>query len=292
MTRNACFGSRRAKARASTFGSRRAKARASTLGSRRARARASTWGLALALCLGGCGGGDSGSGNDQTQDPAGSDDGTDSSGDGDGDSDGDDSADESSGDGDGDGDGTTQDDDEDGMIGYDPPDAGPERDGGPIDIEPPTRSVDCGGSECETTDNRVCCEGWSIDTGFGAAMCTSEAACENTYADWGNNNRKVTSVCDGGDDCAASQVCCFFIYGMDVWDLTFTKVGPGAGRMCLAPGDCNAEFTLEFGSPTGVVACTKDEHCADVGGTCQPEQSGSITTGKNGTARPGVKVCR
>jgi hypothetical protein len=256
-------------------------------GSRRAWARASIMGLALALCLGGCGGGDSGSGNDQTQDPVESDDGTDGSGDGDGD--GDDGGD---GDGDGDGDGASQDDEDDGMIGYDPPDAGPEQDGGPIDIEPPTRSVDCGGSECETTDNRVCCESWSIDTGFGAPMCTSEAACENMYADWGNNNRKVTSVCDGGDDCAAGQVCCFFIYGMDVWDLTLTKVGPGAGRMCLAPGDCNAEFTLEFGSPTGVVACTEDADCEDVGGSCQPEQSGSITTGKNGSARPGVKVCR
>ena len=80
---------------------------------------------------------------------------------------------------------------------------------------------------------------------------------------------------------------------MDVWDLTFTKVGPGAGRMCLALGDCNAEFTLEFGSPTGVVACTQDADCDEAGGgTCQPEESGSITTGKNGTARSGVKVCR
>jgi hypothetical protein len=206
----------------------------------------------------------------------------------------DDSNDEAAPPGDGDGDGDGDDPSEEGVIGYDPGDAGAMGDGGSVVIEIPVRKIMCGSSECQTTDNRVCCESWSKATGFDKEpMCIAEATCTQTYNQYtGDTGRAVLSVCEGAEDCPVGQVCCFYTTGMPVFEslIDFTRVGPGAGRSCMTLADCNSD-TLG-GDPVGLVACSKDEDCSAAGGTCQPELAASVTTGKNGKPRPNVKVCR
>ena len=53
------------------------------------------------------------------------------------------------------------------------------------------------------------------------------------------------------------------------------------------------EAMVAEGVPTGVLACNDDADCADRPDTrCQPEESGSLTTGMGVQARSYVKVCR
>jgi hypothetical protein len=183
-----------------------------------------------------------------------------------------------------------------GAIAMGGADAGP-ADAGPIMITIPTRSVPCGGSDCTTTSNRTCCQGWSMGTGFeGTPTCTTQAACTSDHAFMDTTNRIVMSDCDEASDCGGGQICCFVRYGMPVFADLFSSdvVGPGASRLCLDLAACNAgagSISGVLGVPVGVVACKSNADCKDFG-TCQPETNDSSTTGKGVTARPGVMVCR
>jgi hypothetical protein len=248
-----------------------------------------SWGCALAVLIYSCSSSSGGAPPKGTpvqtnDDPATTPDGQDEAGDAVGD--GDDAPEDNDTAGD--------DNDESGTIGYDPGDAGSKSDAGSVVIEIPTRKIRCGDSECQTTDNRVCCESWDKSKGFdGAPMCIAEATCTQMYSQFtGDTGRAVLSVCEGGEDCPVGQVCCFYTTGTPVFEslLDLTRVGPGAGRSCMTLADCNSDTF--GGDPTGVVGCTKDEDCSEAGGTCQAELKGSVTTGKHGNPRPDVKVCR
>jgi hypothetical protein len=184
-------------------------------------------------------------------------------------------------------------------------DAGPSNDASaPPVLTVPTSSVDCGGSACNALTN-VCCEAWSIGTGFsGQQMCATRDACRQAYPfDVFNPdaNRVVTHMCDGKEDCAAGQVCCFYMEGRPICDaidpaMCFANLmGPGAGRICAEEAKCQQgafEFVGE-GLPLGVLSCNDDGDCqARPGTSCQPEPDGSLTTGTSIKARAHVKVCR
>jgi hypothetical protein len=177
------------------------------------------------------------------------------------------------------------------------PDAGAVRDAGPIVITIPTRSVVCGSSECTTTNNRTCCLGWSKDMGFmGAPTCTTNATCTSDHVMFGDTNRAVVNDCDEPSDCSGGQICCFVRYGAPVTADLFSAdiVGPGASRLCTELSACNAGMTQisgVAGIPVGIQACKTAADCKD-GTQCVPETNDSTTTGKGGSARPGVMVCK
>jgi hypothetical protein len=171
-------------------------------------------------------------------------------------------------------------------------------DAGPIVINIPTRSVVCGGSECTTTDNRVCCQAWSRGTGFeGSPTCTARTVCEAEHSLFeGETNRAVMSECDEPGDCGGGQVCCFARYGRPVTPdfLSSEVIGPGAGRLCMSLATCNGgmlSFSGVLGVPVGMVACKTAADCAG-NGSCMPEAAGGLTTGMGGSPRPGVMICR
>lgn len=176
-------------------------------------------------------------------------------------------------------------------------DAGVVRDAGPIVITIPTRSVACGGSECTTTNNKTCCQAWSKDVGFmGSASCTTNAACTSDHTMFGDTNRAVVNDCDEPSDCSGGQICCFVRYGAPVTADLFSAdiVGPGASRLCMELSACNAgmtQITGVAGIPVGVQACKVAGDCKD-GTQCVPETNDSATTGKGGSARAGVMVCK
>lgn len=213
-------------------------------------------------------------------------------GDGDGDGDGDPGPGNGNGSGNGDGDG-----DGDG-------DQAP-----PLVIEIPIASVPCGASACEIRNGNVCCDYWQR-AGFGnVPMCIHEDDClltgplddKGLYTQsedplWSglDPKRAVVSRCDGAEDCAAGQVCCYVREGMPLPDglLSTVWVGPGAGRQCMDAEACLA-IAATNGVPTGVLSCNDDDDCRKADGTrCLPEQDNSPTTGKNVKARPDYKVCR
>jgi hypothetical protein len=177
------------------------------------------------------------------------------------------------------------------------PDAGAPRDAGPIMITIPTRAVVCGGSDCTTTNNRTCCQGWTKDMGFtGSPMCTTHAMCSSDHPMFGDANRAVVSDCDEPSDCSGGQICCFVRYGAPVTADLFSPdiVGPGASRLCMDLSNCNAgmmSLSGVAGIPVGIQACKTAADCKD-GTQCTPETDDSTTTGKGGKARPGVMVCK
>jgi hypothetical protein len=177
------------------------------------------------------------------------------------------------------------------------PDAGSAHDAGTIVITIPTRTVSCGGSDCTTTNNKTCCQGWSKDVGFmGTPTCTTNAACTSDHPMFGDTNRAVVNDCDEPSDCSAGQICCFVRYGAPVTSDLFSAdiVGPGASRLCAELSACNAgmsQISGIAGIPVGIQACKTSADCKD-GTQCVPESNDSATTGKGVMARAGVMVCK
>lgn len=175
----------------------------------------------------------------------------------------------------------------------------------PLVIELPTAKVPCGDSICEGSNNKVCCQSWKR-AGFGSkSSCIPEGECARATLDsmalyytaeaplLGINDpdRAVVSRCDGTEDCAASQVCCYVRLGMPV-GFPPNWTGPGAGRQCMPVEDCS-NTAAASGLPTGVLACNDEIDCRKAPGTkCLPEQDNSATTGANVKARAGFLVCR
>lgn len=181
------------------------------------------------------------------------------------------------------------------------PDAGAAVDSGPPVLTLPGASVPCGGSACDTLVN-VCCESWST-TGFGMQQsCIKRDACNRMYSrDDPAMNRVVPHACDGKEDCATGQACCFIADGRpicdfaDILECNAKVTGPGGGRICAEPASCmlGALVFIGEGVPLGVLSCNDDGDCqARAGTTCQPEQDNTVTTGKGVMARNYVKVCR
>jgi hypothetical protein len=175
-------------------------------------------------------------------------------------------------------------------------------DTGPVlDLPLPMANVDCNGNPCNTLDN-VCCESWSKTTGFsGNLSCITMAECNKKFARSGEQNRSVVHECDDKQDCSAGQVCCFYAYSQplcelgDILECTTKLIGPGGSRVCADNDACELGSTqyIGDGAAIGVLSCLADSDCEDrPGTTCQPEESGSLTTGKSGKARSYVKVCR
>jgi hypothetical protein len=173
----------------------------------------------------------------------------------------------------------------------------------PLVLELPKANVMCGTSACDTLDN-VCCESWSLNKGFGTSRtCVTRDACYKLFQRSGEQDRAIPHECDGKEDCSGGQVCCMVADGQPLCsfdDLTAgmctSKVyGPGGSGICADDPLCmlgSIQF-IAAGVPLGVLACNDDSDCQDrKGTTCQPEQDGSITTGKGIKARPYVKVCR
>jgi hypothetical protein len=173
----------------------------------------------------------------------------------------------------------------------------------PLVLEVPKSSIMCGTSACDTLTN-VCCESWSASKGFATSRtCVTRQECYRTYEQAGDQNRAIPHECDGKEDCSGGQVCCMVADGMPLCELdvlldgmcTSKVFGPGGSGICADNPLCtlgSVQF-IAAGVPLGVLACNDDGDCADrKGTTCQPEQDGSITTGRNVKARSYVKVCR
>lgn len=186
-----------------------------------------------------------------------------------------------------------------------PADAGGKLDAArpPLVLEIPKSSIMCGSTACDTLPN-VCCESWTSGKGFGSTRsCVTRDKCYDMYEQAGEQNRAVPHECDGKEDCSGGQVCCMVADGMPLCSLddafagmcTSKVYGPGGSGICADNSLCMLG-SLQFiaaGVPLGVLACNDDSDCEDRKGmTCQPEQDGSITTGRGIKARSYVKVCR
>ncbi len=168
----------------------------------------------------------------------------------------------------------------------------------------PKASVPCGGMECDTSVDKVCCESWSVDTGFGATQsCLTRMECQMRFRRNGEQNRAIPHECDGKEDCSGGQACCMVADGMPLCDFgdalngecTSKVYGPGGSGICADSNLCKLGSTqlIALGVPLGVLACNDDSDCADRAGTkCQPEPDNSITTGRGGKGRKHVKVCQ
>jgi hypothetical protein len=174
----------------------------------------------------------------------------------------------------------------------------------PLVLEVPKASVPCGSEACDTSIDKVCCESWSLDKGFGTSRtCVLRSKCNDTYQRVGEQNRAVPHECDGKEDCSGGQICCMVADGAPLCSLDdvlagmcISKVyGPGGAGICSDEKLCmlgSMQFVAE-GVPLGVLACNDDSDCADRKGTsCQPEQDGSVTAGRGAKGRSYVKVCR
>ena len=171
----------------------------------------------------------------------------------------------------------------------------------PLVLEVPKANVTCGGSPCDTLAN-VCCGSWSAGKGFGSALsCVPRAKCYDDFERAGDQNRAIPQECDGKEDCSGGQVCCLIADSQPLCELadlamcTSKLLGPGGGGLCTDDALCklgSIQFVAE-GVPLGILACNDDSDCQDrKGTTCQPEQDGTLTTGKGIKARSYVKVCR
>lgn len=171
-------------------------------------------------------------------------------------------------------------------------------------LEIPKASVPCGGTACDTSVDKVCCESWSVGTGFGASQsCLTRMECNQRYRRNGEQERAIPHECDGKEDCSGGQVCCMVADGQPLCDFgdalngeCNSKVyGPGGSGICADNNLCKLGSTqlIALGVPLGVLACNDDSDCADRQGTkCQPEPENSMTTGRGVKGRPHVKVCQ
>jgi len=168
----------------------------------------------------------------------------------------------------------------------------------------PKASVPCGGMECDTSIDKVCCESWSVGTGFGATQtCLTRMECQMRFRRNGEQNRAIPHECDGKEDCSGGQACCMVADGQPLCDFgdalngecTSKVYGPGGSGICADSDLCKLGSTqlIALGVPLGVLACNDDSDCADRAGTkCVPEPDNSITTGRGGKGRKHVKVCQ
>jgi hypothetical protein len=182
------------------------------------------------------------------------------------------------------------------------PNAKPDAARPPLVLEVPKASVACGDGPCDTGLDNVCCESWTNGKGFGTSRtCVTRDKCYEMYARDGDQNRAVPHECDGKEDCSGGQVCCMVadsqpLCSIDDIAMCISKLyGPGGSGICADNALCmlgSIQF-IAAGVPLGVLACNDDSDCSDrKDTTCQPEQDGSITTGKGIKARSYVKVCR
>jgi hypothetical protein len=171
-------------------------------------------------------------------------------------------------------------------------------------LDIPKASVPCGGMACDTSVDQVCCESWSVGTGFGSSQsCLTRMDCNRRYRRNGEQERAIPHECDGKEDCSGGQVCCMVADGMPLCDFadalngecTSKVYGPGGSGICADNDLCKLGSTqlIALGVPLGVLACNDDSDCADRQGTkCQPEPDNSMTTGRGVKGRMHVKVCQ